>query len=186
MLFRWNLSYSGKSLTSTTQDSKTCLVFNMDKSSKFIFMAKRVAKTVLQKRETQGSATREQAAATHSNSASTLRSMRMAEGLRPHELLCRNGTLSTLGEIGGGLWQDDERVPYQRQHSSLQGSWSQQEVHKLTLSAHANFAIKSSITHPLKWCYETSHVDVLISAAVKIAIYRQIRRVWIEMSWLRW
>ena len=83
----------------------------MDKSSKFISMANRVVKTVLQKRETRRSTIREQATATHSNCASTLWSMRMGKEPRPRGLKHRNGTLNTLGEIGGGLWHDDERVP---------------------------------------------------------------------------
>ena len=75
----------------------------MDKSSKFISMAKRVVKNKLQKRGTRRREAREQVVATHSNHASNPRSMRMAEEPRPLGLLCRNGTLTTLGEIEGRL-----------------------------------------------------------------------------------
>ena len=89
--------------TSTTLAGRDFLVFNMDKSSKSISMAKSVVKTMLQKRETQKIVEREQTTATRRNCASTLQSMRMAEEPRPHGLLCQNGTLNSLGEIGGAL-----------------------------------------------------------------------------------
>ena len=75
----------------------------MDKFSKFIYMAKRVVKNKQQKRETRRRVAREQAIEIHNNCASSLWSMRMVEEPRPLGLLRQNGTLRTLGEIGGGL-----------------------------------------------------------------------------------
>ena len=64
MFLRWNLSKFCKSLTSTTLDSRDFLVFNMDNSSKFIYMEKRVVNNKLQKRWNQGRISREQATTT--------------------------------------------------------------------------------------------------------------------------
>ena len=66
-------------------------------------MEKRVVKRKQQKRGTQGITTRNKVAVACSNHAQSSRSMKMVREPKLLELLCWNGTLSTLGEIGGEL-----------------------------------------------------------------------------------